>query len=116
MSAERAEAWRRIKAARTEVEFGPFLWGGMEFDGDADAQRRLAGYISVSKSAIAAGQPFSAEFTLRDNTIVTLSAEDFVAIELAKVQQVAAAFSHASQLRAQINAAQTFDDLEAIQW
>ena len=108
--------WAAIKQSRSAAELGPFSYNAMEFDGDLNAQRRLAGYISVSKSAIAAGQPFFAEFTLADNTQVTLSAQDFVGIELAKVQSVATAFAHAAALRAQIDAALTPETVAAITW
>ena len=108
--------WADIKRARDAAELGPFTYNGMEFDGDLNAQRRLAAYISVSKSAIAAGREFVAEFTLADDTQVTLNAQDFVGIELAKVQSVATAFAHAAALRAQIDAALTPETVAAITW
>ena len=108
--------WKEIKRQRDVAEFTTFTYNNMEFDGDLDAQRRLTAYISVSKSSIAAGQPFEAEFTLANNTNVTLTAQDFVGIELAKVQAVAAAFNHASALRAQIDAATTVQEVESITW
>lgn len=108
--------WAVIKQARDAAEFSTFTYNDMVFDGDLDAQRRLASYISVSKSAIAAGQPFSADFTLADNSLVTLSAQDFVGIELAKVQAVAAAFSHGAMLRNQIELATVVAELTSIAW
>ena len=111
-----AAKWAQIKRDRDEAEFAPFTYNAMEFDGDLNAQRRLGSYISVSKSALAAGDPFSAEFILADNTVVTLSAQDFVGIELAKVQAVAAAFAHATALRLQIEAATTVAEVDAVTW
>ena len=108
--------WKEIKRQRDVAEFATFTYNNMEFDGDLDAQRRLTAYISVSKSSIAAGQPFEAEFTLANNTNVTLTAQDFVGIELAKVQAVAATFNHASALRDQIDAATTVQGVESITW
>ena len=105
-----------IKQARSLAEFGPFTYNGMVFDGNVDAQRRLAGYISVSKSLIAAGQDFTVPFTLFNNTEVTLTAQDFVGIELAKVQSVAEAFAHAVALRTQIAEATTEVELDSINW
>lgn len=108
--------WNQIKTKRTEIEFGEFTYNGMIFDGDVDAQRRLGSYISVSKTALLNNQPFSASFTLANNTEVVLTAEDFVAIEIAKVTQMAQAFAHAATLRAQINAAASAEEIEAITW
>ena len=105
-----------INQHRDQVEFGPFEYNGMAFDGDVDAQRRLAGYISVSKSALAQGEEYSREFILADNTVVTLQANDFVAIELAKIDQVAAAFAKAILLKQQIEQATSKEELEAIVW
>lgn len=108
--------WADVKQSRSAAEFGTFTYNNMVFDGDLDAQRRLASYVSVSKSALSVGQPFSAEFILANNTVVTLTAQDFVGIELAKVQAVAVAFAHATNLRAQIESATTIEEVEAIVW
>lgn len=112
----KTEQWAKIKKDRDAVEFGSFIYNGMEFDGDLDAQRRLTSYISVSKTAIAQGTPFSADFILQDNTVVSLTAEDFVNIELAKVQSVAAAFAKGVVLRDLIESATNKDQVLAINW
>ena len=112
----KAAKWAEIKGHRDTAEFATFTYSGMVFDGDLDAQRRLTAYISISKSAIAAGQPFAAEFILANNQVVTLTAQNFVGIELAKVQAVAAAFAHAAALRLQIEAATTAAELDALAW
>jgi hypothetical protein len=108
--------WQSIKQLRTAAEFATFTYNGMEFDGDLNAQRRLGSYISVSKGALAAGTPFSAEFILADNALVTLTAQDFVAIEMVKVAAVAEAFAHAAALRAQIEAAETPEAVALVAW
>jgi hypothetical protein len=108
--------WLLMKVTRDAAELANFTYNSMVFDGDLAAQRRLGSYISVSKSAIAAGVPFSAEFTLANNTAVVLTAQDFVAIEMAKVQQVAEAFTHARGLRVQIEVATTAIEVEAVVW
>ena len=112
----KAAKWAEIKRHRDTAEFATFTYNGMEFDGDLDAQRRLTAYISISKSAIAAGQPFAAEFILANNQVVMLTAQNFLGIELAKVQAVAAAFAHATALREQIEAATTAAELDAMVW
>lgn len=108
--------WEDIKLKRDESEFDLFEYNGMIFDGDVNAQRRLNGYISVSKSAILAGQEFSANFILADNSVVLLTAQDFVGIELAKITAVASVFDKATLLRKQIYEAATKEDVEKIQW
>lgn len=112
----KAKKWAEIKARRDQAEFDSFTYNGMQFDGDLDAQRRLGNYISVSKTAIAAEQPFSVDFTLADNTVVTLTAKDFLGIELAKANQIAEVFSKAAALRERINNAQSRAALDKIRW
>lgn len=116
LEAVRTIKWEEVKQARTDVEFGEFTYNGMVFDGDLDAQRRLSILVSLSKSAIAAGEPFSADFTLADNTEVVLTAQDFINIEIAKAQTVTDAFAKARLLRQRINAATTKEEIVAISW
>jgi len=112
LDAARELRWAYVKSCRDKREFGTFEYNGMVFDGDADAQRRLGVYVSISKS-----QPnFSAAFTLANNTEATLSANDFIAIEITKATQVAAAFATAVTLRERILIATTSQELEEITW
>lgn len=108
--------WEAIKRQRAAVEFGKFTYNGMEFDGDVNAQRRLMNLISVSKSALQAGTAFSTEFILADNSVVMLTAADFVAIEMVKIEQVAAAFAKAATLRAQIDSAGSAEEIQSLSW
>jgi len=105
-----------LKRSRDAVEFSDFTYAGYVLDGDAEAQRRLATLVSVSKTAIASGYPFTKEFTLADNSVVEFTAEDFLGIEMAKIWQVEAAFTKYRSLRAQAEAATTVEELEAISW
>ena len=103
-----------VKAVRDISEFSQFTYNGMVFDGDAEAQRRLSGVVSAAKSAIAAGYSFTKDFTLADNTVVQLTAEDFIGIEMAKLWQVDVAFQEYRLKKAAIEAAATLEELEAI--
>lgn len=105
-----------INSQRSSIEFGPFIYNGVKFDGDLNAQRRLTTYISLSKSAIAAQETFTADFILFDNTVVQLTEADFIAIEVTKATQVAQAFSKAAALKQQVDAAQTPEEVAAVVW
>lgn len=102
------------KTARDLQEFGPFTYSGMIFDGDLDAQRRLSALASAAKTSLAAGYSFTKDFTLADNSVVQLTAEDFVGIEMAKLWQVETAFAEYREKKAQIEAATTLEQLEAL--
>ena len=103
-----------LKQARDSVEYGPFIYNGMVFDGDLDAQRRLGVLVSAAKTAIASGYSFAKDFTLADNTVVQLTAEDFIGIEMAKVWQVDAAFQEYRMKKAVIESATSLEELEAV--
>ena len=70
----------------------------------------------MSRSSSPKKNRYHHRLTLANNTNVNLTAQDFVGIELAKVQAVAATFNHASALRAQIDAATTVQEVEDITW
>lgn len=112
----RAQAWSRIKSVRESVEFGPFAWSGQTFDGDSESQRRIQGAAQLATMAQATGQPFSIDWTLADNTQVTLTAGEMIGVGVALGQHVNGAHGIARTLRTQIDAATTPEELEAIQW
>jgi hypothetical protein len=109
-------AWSRIKGARDAAEFGVFTWSGHTFDGDESAQRRLAMAEQAAQRAVAAGLSPTIDWTLADNTAVTLSAQDVIAAFAAMTDNIRAAHDKARALRAQIEAATTVEQLEAITW
>jgi hypothetical protein len=111
-----AEAWKAIKAKRDAVEMSPFAYQGHEYDGDADTQRRIAIYAEAGRAAVAAGLPFSIDFAAADDTLVTLTADDFAEMLATKAAQINAAFVEARRLRAKIKAATSAADLAKIKW
>lgn len=104
----------QLKSLRDSKEFGPFTYNGMVFDGDADAQRRIAGLVSAANTSLASGYSFTKDFTLADNSIVQLTAEDIVGLGMAKLFQIDAAFQEYRTKRAAIEAATTIEELNAI--
>lgn len=114
MSSARRAVWDSVKAARNGREFGPFTWGGHVFDGDIDAQRRINLAVLGAQVALAAGQPWSVDWTLADNSFVTLSASDMVGVAEAMGTSINAAHEWARGLRIQIDAASTIEELEAV--
>jgi hypothetical protein len=120
LEAARTRAWARIKASRSAAEYGGFdcQIGGvtMRFDGDAENQRRLQGAVALAQVAAAVNQPFAVTWTLADNSVVTLSASNITAAGVALGTHVTACFDRGRTLRAQIEAATTKAELDAIIW
>jgi hypothetical protein len=109
----REQAWTRIKLARAAAEAADFTWDGSAFQSD---KARISGAVQMALLAQIASAPFSIDWTLSDNAVRTLSAQDMIAVGVALGQHVAGVFEIGRQLRVQIDAAATNADLAAIGW
>lgn len=112
----RAEAWARIKSARDAAERGGMTFDGSTFDTDVLSQQRIAGAVQMAQLALAAGTPWSIEWTLLDNTVRSLDANQMIGVGVALATHINAQHVKARGLRALIDAATTLEQLEAIQW
>ncbi|UQV43377.1 DUF4376 domain-containing protein [Janthinobacterium lividum] len=105
--------WERVKTARSVAETADFVCSGVVYQTDKD---RIVGAAQLALMAQAAGQPYSIDWTLSDNTHLTLDAAGMIAVGAALGAHVAEAFAIGLHLRRQIAAATSFDELEAIVW
>lgn len=105
--------WAAIKAARAAAEVAPLTVDGLTFDADPASQQRIAGAVQLATLAPAG---WTLDWTLADNTAATLTAAQLVAVSIALGAQVSAAHATARVLRAQIDAATSIYDLNAITW
>ena len=69
-----------------------------------------------AREAITAGEPWSRAWVLHDNTTVTLTAPQMVAVARAARAKVAALSATAQALRQQINNATTPQQVAAVVW
>lgn len=109
----KARTWDRIKAARCVAEAADFACDGVVYQADKD---RIVGATQLALMAQAAGRPYSIDWTLSNNTHLTLDAAGMIAVGAALGAQVAEAFAIGLHLRQQIAAANSFEELEAIVW
>ena len=118
LAAHRLDAWVRIKAARTAAEQAPLPVGPLTFDADEASQQRIAGAVQMAQLAIASGQDvgWSITWTLADNTAATLTAAQMIGVGLALAARTSAIHAKGRDLRAQIDAAGSLDELNAITW
>lgn len=110
----KAEKWAHAKAERDAQEFGPFSWGAFTFDGDAESKSRLSLAAMAAQAEIASGQVWEVDWTLADNSTVTLSAADVIGVVQAMGANITAAHQEARLKRAAIEAATTVEELDAI--
>ena len=105
--------WLEIKAARQAAIDGGMSFGGMRFDSYADARANVAG---VFLRAMVAGESWATRFTLADNTPVTLTRQQVLALGPAVFAHVDAQHEIARGLRASIMSAETIEQVAAVVW
>jgi hypothetical protein len=110
------QKWSEIKRARTAEEFGTFLVGGYEFDCDKDSQTRINSAFQSAMDARTNGEPFSIDWTLADDTNVTLARAQVIAVGRALQEHVNAVYDKSRQLRDQIASAVSIQELDGISW
>lgn len=105
-----------IKRARDKQEFGTFTFEGNVFDSNQISQQRIGLAVQEAMFCMSAGLPFSKDWTLEDNSVVTLDAQQMIGVALAMGQHIGYAHTHSRQLRAAVEAATTAEEVEAINW
>lgn len=116
MEQVRLERRKSINEARDRLEFSFFTWDGSVFDADEKSQARLQGAFQLANLSLFALQPYSVDWTLANNTVRTLSANDMVAVGQALAAHVLAAHSTARTLKTEIDAATTLAEVDAVAW
>lgn len=108
----KASKWAEIKQASTDCELSSFIWNGSVFDSNGTSQQRI-----YSAAQIAILDPnYTVDWTLTNNTIRTLSAEDVKNLAIALNIHINDCHQKAQQLRTQINSATTVKQLKDIVW
>lgn len=102
--------WTLIKAARNKAEFGGFTWDGSVFDSDQVSQARIQGAVLM-----ATGNPnFVVDWTLADNTVRSLTADDLNALSQALGEHVSLQHSRARNARALLDQATSLSEVQSI--
>lgn len=108
----KAQAWANIKLDRDDDEFGDFTWNNWVFEADADSQARITAAV---QSALL-DDAFTTTWTLKNNTTQSLDCEQIKQLGKALGDHIKQAHERGRIVRAQIDAATTTEELEAISW
>lgn len=108
--------WARIKELRDAAEEAGFVWDGSTFDSDKTSQSRIQGAAQLATLAKINNQPLSIEWTLMNNGTRSLSADDMIAVGMALGAHINEQHVRARQLREQIEAATTPEQVQAVRW
>lgn len=112
----KAAQWTLIKQARTAFIDAPLVTPYGTFDSDAAGRTSITDAVLLANNLSALSLPVAIEFTLADNSVVTLDAAQIVEVGLLLGQKVQHAHPHSQALRAQIEAATTKEEVEAVVW
>lgn len=121
LSAVKMRASAYVNAARQKFLDGGFTWTDTDnteykFDSDLVSQLRVIGSAEAAREFAIAGTPFNEDWILFDNSVHTFTGAQMIAIGLKMRLFIKAAISNGAILKAQINAAATNTDAQAIVW
>ena len=108
--------WSTIKLARQAAIEAPIVTAFGTFDADSEAQKSITDAVLMLQTLYALGTPSTIDFTLADNSTVTLTTEQMVTVGLMLGQQTQAAHAHSRIKRAATEAATPIPEVEAITW
>jgi heterodisulfide reductase subunit A-like polyferredoxin len=107
--------WAEVKVRRdAAIDAGVTVAGIGIFDSDAISRGNINGAVTGALMAQAAAAPFSVSWKLADNSIVTLDAAQMLLVGAAALAHVAAAHARSQVLGAEILAAQSPQEVDAI--
>lgn len=106
------DAWERIKISRKSAELATFVWNGNVLQCDEASRQRIQ--VAVQAAIIDSNAEFV--WTLADNSTLALDAAQIKQIGQALSNHISQCHERGRILRAQINAATTQEELEAIVW
>ena len=105
--------WDEIKKLRYSKETNTFTHNSQVFHAD---KGHIGGATQLAVLAKAASQPFSMDWTLYDNTVVTLNADQMIAVGTALGIFVNSLYTTARLIREDIEACTTNAQVDAIVW
>lgn len=110
--AKRAE----INQARDKAEQGGFTYMGKVFDSDMVSCIRIQGAAQSMQAAAMAEEVPTITWTTKDNSTVELTAKELLGLSVALAEWSNTCHQKATALKAQIDAAETAEELENITW
>jgi len=110
------DKWQEIKKARDAHEFGGFTWGAYLFDSDQLSQQRIGQAAQAALFSQSTDQAYHQDWTLANNTVVSLSAQDMLDVALAMGTHIGNAHTRARELREMVFATNSAEELNQLTW
>jgi hypothetical protein len=112
----KAAQWELIKQARATEIASPLVTPYGTFDADANSRTAITDSVLLLQTLSKRGRPTAIDFTLSNNTEVTLSVSQIEDVGLMLGEKTNLAFAKGRLLRAQIGAATTPEQVAAVVW
>jgi|GEM_PF-3812756 len=116
LEAAQARRWAEIKVLRDIEIAEPKMTSVGMFDATPEDQNNLSKVIALVQIAAARALPAQANYTLADNTRVTLTLAELEQAALEMGAQVQALHDQGIELYEAIYSAETVEDVEAVTW
>lgn len=108
-----SQAWSRIKAERDRREQSGAPYLGKILDSDEKSVTRISIAVQAAQAAISAGTEFSLDWTMQDNSVVTMTAAEVVGMSVALATHSNGLHLAARAVREKILAATDAAEVEA---
>ncbi|WP_066723593.1 DUF4376 domain-containing protein [Sphingomonas pituitosa] len=110
----KVRAWAAAKAARDGCAGGGCQTPLGRVDSDERSRVLIAGAVQMAQIALAGGEPYSVDWVMADNQPRAHDALAMIALGVAVGEHIASCWQRAQALRAEIDAAETVEDLAAL--
>lgn len=110
------QKWEEIKVSRDIAINAPLDTPYGIFDADPNSRANIANSVLYLQTLEQQGTPGTVDWTLADNTTITLNYQEMSDVGVLLGQRTNAAYDTSRALRTQIDAATTVEEVEAIHW
>ena len=113
----KAVKWAQIKTDRIRAEDAGFTVEGLgTFQSDNDSRQKITGAALAAKIAKDDGQPYQVNWTLADNSVIPLNADQMIEVGQALLVHLDEVHQRSLQLYTLVQSAETVEEVEAINW
>lgn len=112
----KATKWNEIKVFRSATEFGGFEWNGYIFDSSQLSVVRIGAQSQAAIISKLMVTPYSIDWKLKDNSIVTLSNEEMISVSVALSNHMSFCHNKSTILRTELDAAESSLQISQVIW
>ena len=110
------QKWEEFKQLRDNYKSLGFISNKNIYDSDDESISYINSAVLIATIPKSVSQPFSIDWTLKNNTTVSLDADQMIQVGMDCMTYAQGIFNQGISYRTQINAATTQEELDAIKW